>query len=66
MVIHALDSHIVEALSGCEDLLGCPLDDTAGDGEVGAVLEVQIDLASGLTTLVDAPDESVSECGCKH
>jgi hypothetical protein len=31
------------------------LDDTAGNREVGAVLEVQIDLTSGLTTLVDAP-----------
>ncbi|GKT49344.1 uncharacterized protein ColSpa_09525 [Colletotrichum spaethianum] len=41
-----------------EDLLGGALDDTTGDGQAGALLEEQVDLAGGLSTFVDTPDES--------
>lgn len=42
-------------LDRVEDLLRRALDDTASDGKAGAVLQVQIDLASSHATLVDTP-----------
>ncbi|GKT57393.1 conserved hypothetical protein [Colletotrichum tofieldiae] len=38
-----------------EDLLRGALDDTAGDGQAGALLEEQVDLAGGLSAFVDTP-----------
>lgn len=38
-----------------ENLLGSATDNTASHGQVGAVLQEQIDLTSSLATFVDAP-----------
>jgi len=38
-----------------EDLLGGPLDDTTGDGQAGALLEEQVDLAGGLVGISRIP-----------
>lgn len=43
-----------------EDLLSGVLGDTAGDRQVGVLLEVKINLTSSLATFVDTPDETVS------
>jgi hypothetical protein len=39
-----------------ENLLGRMLDNTARDRQVGAMLEVQVNLARSLATLVDTPE----------
>lgn len=43
-----------------EDLLRGVLGDTAGNWQVGVLLEVQINLTGSLATFVDTPDETVS------
>jgi hypothetical protein len=40
-----------------EDLLGGDLDDAARDGQAGGLLEVEVDLASGLPAFVYTPGE---------
>lgn len=44
------------ALSHCKDLLRSVVDDTAGHGQAGVALEVEINLTSCLAALVDTPD----------
>lgn len=43
-----------------EDLRRSVLGDTTGDWQVGVLLEVKINLTSGLATFVDTPDETIS------
>lgn len=52
-------SHLLGELGGRKHLLGGVLDNTARDGQVGALLEVKIDLARALATLVDTPVEKI-------
>lgn len=49
-------------LALAEDLLSGPLDDTSCDGEAGGSLEIEINLASRLTALVDTPEYMISNC----
>lgn len=42
-------------LAFAENFFGGSLDDSTGDGEAGALLEVEINLASGLSAFVDTP-----------
>ena len=55
-----LSRHSSGSSAGSKDLLGRALDDTSRDGQVGVVLEVQVNLTRGLATLIDTPERVVS------
>ena len=60
-IIRGESSHANLSLLGVlENLLRGALDNTTSHGKVGALLEVEIDLASSHAAFIDTPDKNIS------